>query len=65
LAARGVTALNFQLPASAELLERVATALATGQIVPPPTYRISLTQAPAVFAGENGSLRGGKTVIVL
>lgn len=65
LAAKGVTALNFQLPASAELLERVGTALATGQIVAPPINRISLTQAPAVFAGENGSLRGGKTVIVL
>jgi NADPH:quinone reductase-like Zn-dependent oxidoreductase len=65
LAAKGVTAVNFQLPASSELLERVAGALAAGQIVPPPINRISLTQAPAVFAGENGSMRGAKTVIVL
>jgi hypothetical protein len=39
--------------------------LGTGQIVPPPINRISLTQAPAVFAGDNGSLPGAKTVIVL
>jgi NADPH:quinone reductase len=65
LAAKGVTAVNFQLPASSELLERVASALAAGQIVPPPINRISLTQAPGVFAGENGSVRGAKTVIVL
>jgi NADPH:quinone reductase len=65
LAAKGVTAVNFQLPASSDLLERVASALAAGQIVPPPISRISLTQAPAVFAGENGSVRDAKTVIVL
>jgi NADPH2:quinone reductase len=65
LAEKGVTALNFQLPASSELLERVASALAAGQITPPPINRISLAQAPAVFAGENGSVRDGKTVIVL
>lgn len=57
----GVTAVNFQLPASTALLERVADALAAGRIVPPPINRISLTQAPAVF----GAMRGGKTVIVL
>jgi NADPH2:quinone reductase len=65
LAANGVTALNFQVPASAELLERVAEALVTGSIVPPPITRISLQQAPAVVAGENGSTFDGKTVIVL
>jgi NADPH2:quinone reductase len=64
LAANGVSALNFQVPASAELLERVANALAVHSIVPPPINRISLQQAPAVFAGENGSLLDGKTVIV-
>lgn len=64
LATAGVTATNFQLPASSELLERVADALASGRIVPPPINRISLAQAPAVFAGKNGSPRDGKTVIV-
>jgi NADPH:quinone reductase len=65
LAANGVSALNFQVPASAELLERVAEALVTDSIVPPPITRISLQEAPAVFAGENGSIFDGKTVIVL
>jgi NADPH:quinone reductase len=65
LAAKGVTGLNFQVPASTELLERVASALAEGRIAPPPIDRISLTQAPAVFAGTNGSSPSGKTVIVL
>jgi NADPH:quinone reductase len=65
LAANAVSALNFQVPASAELLDRVAQALVTGSIVPPPINRISLQQAPAVLAGENGSLPDGKTVIVV
>lgn len=61
LTTKGVTAVNFQLPASTALLERVADALVTGRVVPPPINRISLIQAPAVFA----AMRGGKTVIVL
>jgi NADPH:quinone reductase-like Zn-dependent oxidoreductase len=65
LAANGVNALNFQVPASAELLERVADALVRDSIVPPPINRISLQQAPAVVAGENGSRLDGKTVIVM
>jgi NADPH:quinone reductase-like Zn-dependent oxidoreductase len=64
LAAADVSAINFQVPSSAELLERVATALATDSIVPAPINRISLEQAPAAFAGENGSF-DGKTVIVI
>jgi NADPH:quinone reductase len=65
LAASDVAAINFQLPASTELLDRVAAALAAGRIIPPPIDRISLTQAPAVFAGGSGPAGGGKTVIVL
>jgi NADPH:quinone reductase-like Zn-dependent oxidoreductase len=65
LAANRVSALNFQVPASAGLLERVANALVNDSIVPPPINRISLQQAPAVFAGENGPLLDGKTVIVV
>jgi NADPH:quinone reductase-like Zn-dependent oxidoreductase len=65
LAAKGVNGVNFRLPASSDLLARVADALAVGRIVPPPINRISLMQAPAVFAGENASMPGGKTVIVL
>jgi NADPH2:quinone reductase len=64
LAAADVRAINFQVPSSAELLERVADALATDSIVPPPINRISLEQAPAAFADKNGAF-DGKTVIVI
>ena len=64
LEAKGVTAVNFQLPSSAELLERVADALASGRIVAPPINRISLAETPGVFAAENGGAAEGKTVIV-
>ena len=64
LKARGVTPVNFQLPASAELLQRVADALASGRIVTPPVNRISLAETPAVFATEDGGAPNGKTVIV-
>jgi NADPH:quinone reductase-like Zn-dependent oxidoreductase len=65
LEARGVTAVNFQLPASAELQQRVADALASGRIAAPPVTRISLAETPAVFAAGNGGAPDGKTVIVL
>jgi NADPH2:quinone reductase len=64
LEARGVTAINFQLQPSVELLERVGQALATGQIIAPPINRISLPQAPAFFTEQNGTAPDGKTVIV-
>lgn len=65
LEARGVTAVNFQLQASAELLGRVGEALATGRIVVPPINRISLAQAADSFTEQNGSVPEGKTVIVV
>jgi NADPH:quinone reductase-like Zn-dependent oxidoreductase len=65
LAANGVTAINFQLPASSELLERVAEVLATKTIIPPPIKLISLVDAPAAFDGEGEPLFDGKTVIVM
>jgi NADPH2:quinone reductase len=65
LSSNGLGAVNFQVPASSELMERVAKALAEDQIVPPPLTRISLEEAPAAFAGENGVGRDGKIVIVL
>lgn len=61
----GVTAINFQLPASAELMQRVADALASGRIVAPPVTRISLARTPSVFAAESSGAPDGKTVIVL
>jgi NADPH:quinone reductase-like Zn-dependent oxidoreductase len=65
LEARGVTAVNFVVPASAELMQRVADALASGRIVAPPVTRISLAETPAVFATGNGEAPDGKIVIVL
>jgi len=65
LEARGVIAVNFVVPASAELMQRVADALANGRIVAPPVTRISLAETPAVFAAGNGEAPDGKTVIVL
>jgi len=65
LAANGVAAINFQLPASSELLERVAEALAAKTIIPAPIKRISLVHAPAAFDGEGQPLFDGKTVIVM
>jgi NADPH:quinone reductase len=65
LEASGVTGVNFQLPASAELLQRVADALANGRMATPPITRISLAETPALFAAPDGGARDGKTVIVL
>ena len=65
MAANGVTALNFQLPASSELLERVAEALAAKTVIPPPIKLISLINAPGAFNGEGEPAFDGKTVIVV
>jgi NADPH:quinone reductase len=65
LEANDVAAVNFDVPVSRELLQRVADALASGSIVAPPINRISLAEAPAAFAAANGSPLGGKTVIVI
>jgi len=65
LAASGVTATNFQLPASSELLERLAEVLTAKTIVPPPIKLISLADAPSAFDGKGEPLFDGKTVIVI
>jgi len=65
LAAKGVTAINFQLPASSELLERIAEALAAKTVIPPPIKLISLVNAPAAFNGDGEPVFDGKTVIVV
>jgi NADPH2:quinone reductase len=65
LAIDEVSAVNFRVPPSVELLERVANAIDEGSIAPPPINRISLQQVPSVFAGENDSLVDGKTVVVM
>ncbi len=59
----GITGLNFALPMSSELLERVAEAVADGRIVAPPITRISLEEVPAALSSTRPVT--GKTVITL
>src|SRR5579864_7355294 len=49
LRAAGITGINFALPASSELFERVAGTVADARIVAPPITRISLEEAPAAL----------------
>ncbi|MFE9444391.1 NADP-dependent oxidoreductase [Streptomyces sp. NPDC006602] len=65
LEAVGVTEINFVLSASDRLLDRVAEAVVTGHVAPPPITRVPLEEAPAVV---NGTVRGAsevKTVITV
>src|SRR5690348_9368781 len=64
LGATGVTGVNFALPSSSELFERVAEAVGDGRIVAPPITRISLEEVPAVLNSAQAR-PGGKTVITL
>jgi NADPH:quinone reductase-like Zn-dependent oxidoreductase len=63
LDATGVTGINFALPASNELFERVAQAVADRRIVAPPITRISLEEVPAVLSSAQTRPASGKTVI--
>ena len=65
LRAAGVTGINFALPMSSELLQRVAEAVADGRIVAPPITRISLEEAPAALDPAQARPASGKTVITL
>jgi NADPH:quinone reductase-like Zn-dependent oxidoreductase len=61
----GVTGINFALPMSSELLERLAQAVVDGRIVTPPITRISLEAVPAALNPAQARPVGGKTVITL
>jgi NADPH2:quinone reductase len=65
LRACGVTGINFALPMSSELLERLAQAVVDGRIVTPPITRISLEKVPAALSGAQARPARGKTVIAL
>ena len=65
LGASGVTGINFALPPSSELFERVAEAVADGRIVAPPITRISLEEVPAALDPAQARPASGKTVITL
>ncbi|HEY3207914.1 MAG TPA: hypothetical protein VGJ58_13260 [Gaiellaceae bacterium] len=57
LAARGVTGVNFAYQASGPLLTRLADAVATDGVVPPPLETVALDDAPHVLRGS-GRARG-------
>ena len=63
LRASGVTGINFALPMSSELLERLAKAVVDGHIVTPPITRISLGEVPAALSETQARPARGKTVI--
>jgi NADPH:quinone reductase-like Zn-dependent oxidoreductase len=65
LRANGVTGINFALPMSSGLLERVADAVAEGHIVAPPITRVSLDEALAALKSAKAGTVSGKTVITL
>jgi hypothetical protein len=65
LKSAGLTGINFGLRASPALLERVANAVVTRQIVAPPITRIALDQAPALLSGATSVPADGKTVIIV
>jgi NADPH2:quinone reductase len=65
LRAAGITGVNFALPSSSELFDRVAEAVVDGRIVAPPITRISLDEVPAVLSSAKARPASGKTVIAL
>ncbi|MFF5521860.1 zinc-binding dehydrogenase [Streptomyces coeruleorubidus] len=65
LEAVGVTGTNFMLPASDLLLDRVAEAVVTGYVAPPPITRIPLEDVPAVVYGTVRRATEVKTVITV
>jgi NADPH:quinone reductase-like Zn-dependent oxidoreductase len=65
LGAAGVTGINFALPSSSELFERVADAVADGRIAAPPITRISLEEVPAALSSAHARPASVKTVITL
>jgi NADPH:quinone reductase-like Zn-dependent oxidoreductase len=65
LRAAGITGVNFALPSSSELFERVAEAVADGRIAAPPITSISLDEVPAALSSAQAPPASGKTVIRL
>ena len=61
----GITGINFALPASSELFERVADTVAEARIVAPPITRISLEEVPAALNPPQARPASGKMVIAV
>jgi catechol 2,3-dioxygenase-like lactoylglutathione lyase family enzyme len=60
-----VTATNFALHETPELLERVADALIRGEIAAPPIRRVTLYEVPSTLIAAERGHADGKTVIAL
>jgi NADPH:quinone reductase len=63
LARASVTGVNFQLPMTVSLLNRLAAAVVAGTIMPPPITRISLDEVPDLVSRHGHA--EGKTVITM
>jgi NADPH2:quinone reductase len=63
LAQAGITGVNFQLPMTVSLLDRLAAAVVAGTIMPPPITRISLDEVPDLVSRHGHA--EGKTVITM
>jgi NADPH2:quinone reductase len=63
LARAGVTGVNFKLPMTVPLLDRLAAAVVAGTIVPPPITQIGLDEVPALVTRHGHA--EGKTVITM
>jgi NADPH:quinone reductase len=63
LARAGVTGVNFQLPVTVSLLDRLAAAVVAGTIMAPPIIRIRLDEVPDLMSRHGHA--EGKTVIIM
>jgi hypothetical protein len=57
--------VNFAYQASGPLLARLADAVATDGVVPPPLETVGLDDAPHVLGGSGRGARPAKTVIAV
>ena len=63
LARAGVTGVNFALHPTVPLLERLASWVAAGSVIPPPITRLSLDEVAALLSQDSHT--AGKTVITM
>ena len=63
LARAGVTGVNFALHTTVPLLERLASCVAAGSVIPPPITRLSLDEVAALLSQDSHT--AGKTVITM
>jgi NADPH:quinone reductase-like Zn-dependent oxidoreductase len=63
LQAKGIRGVNFQLRASTQLLQSLASLVESGRLAVPIEATISLEEAPAAIARSRAGHSRGKTVI--